>query len=203
VRRPTRSAALIGIAMTFSALVLPGGTPGAGAASTAETAVHFFEPYTATGLSSSVKVTRTSSGYCWIGSNVAEDPNAYRCFIGNEIVDPCFASPFVNSPTAVVCGDPWDGVIQLRLTKSLPSRSLRDSNVDPQVGWLLQLANGSRCQISGGATGSVDGVRVAYACSGSAQAGALIWTGEPWRVEFIAKGATKPTSEVVSVAWGA
>ncbi len=144
----------------------------------------------------------SGSGYCWTGSNQVPDPNAYRCFEGNQILDPCFASPFSKHVTTVACGDPWTGVLVLRLTKPLPAVT-SGADVYPEAGWLLQLANGSRCQLADGATGSVDGIRVAYECDSRAEAGALNWSGQPWRVEYIAKSAQKPSWESVVTAWGA
>jgi hypothetical protein len=176
-------------------------TSAAGSTAVTTTTVRFFQPYLASGLNHALKVTGSGSGYCWTGSNQVADPNAYRCFEGNEILDPCFASPFGSHVSVVACGGPWTGLFLLRLTKALPTSS-NDEDAFPQAGWLLQLANGSHCQLADGATGSVDGVRVAYLC-GTSMAGRLNWSSEPWHVEYIQKGETKPTQQDVAVAWGA
>lgn len=184
-------------------IVLTALTPMSASSSLAvTTTVRFFQPYLASGLSSAATVAGAGSGYCWTGSDQVPDPNAYRCLKGNEILDPCFASPFAKHVTTVACGDPWTGVFLLRLTKALPV-SAPDEEVYPQAGWLLELANGSRCRLADGATGSVDGIRVAYLCGSSTVAGQLLWSSQPWHVEYIGKGAKRPSRESVVVAWGA
>jgi hypothetical protein len=166
------------------------------------TTMRFFQPYLASGLSSATKVAGRGSGYCWTSSDQVSDPNAYRCLERNEIFDPCFASPFAKHVATVACGDPWTGLFLLRLTKALP-QTTPSQLAFPQVGWLLELANGKRCRLADGATGSVDGVRVAYLCGSSSVAGQLHWSSQPWRVFFIAKGVKRPIQERVVVAWGA
>jgi hypothetical protein len=68
-------------------------------------------------LASRIKVDHTASGYCWEGSLAAERSDAWRCFIGNEIVDPCYSGPqrWVACPSG-------KGVIRINLTTPLPLR---------------------------------------------------------------------------------
>ena len=165
------------------------------------TAVKFFEPYGSKGLLASVRRIGTVRGYCWTGSLAVRDSRAWRCFVGNFILDPCFSSPFVPHPSSVACGTPWSGVRILELTRPLP-RSQANTDVYPSAGGLLQLSNGSRCQIAQGATGSKSGVPLAYSCTGSTWAGPLRWSSEPWWVDFFAHGSQRPTRVLVSVAWG-
>src|SRR5579863_2030262 len=43
-------------------------------------------------LSSQFHIGARGRGYCWEASLAANVPNAYRCFQGNMIHDPCFAA---------------------------------------------------------------------------------------------------------------
>lgn len=195
------------LGILFFAVALSAGLPDpAGASSTGSTdirstTIEFFEPYTAFGLRPGVDVDKTATGYCWTSSDPVANPDAWRCFEGQEILDPCFSSPYVAHPTSVVCGTPWSGVVDLKLTKPLPLAQAH-TNVYPSVGWLLELANGVRCTEIEGASGTTAGVPLAYSCNGSASAGELRWSTEPWTVPFVSKGATKAVTEAVSVAWG-
>ena len=165
------------------------------------TTVRFFEPFAPSGIARGIRVTGLGQGYCWESSAVVPDPHAWRCFQGNVIRDPCFSSPYVADPKTVLCWTEWSGVLALGLTRPLPTKQA-DTNVFPQVGWLLQLANGDRCVLADGATGTRAGVLLAYVCQGATWAGPLQWSSEPWRVEYFGKGAVRPTVQTVAVAWG-
>jgi hypothetical protein len=171
------------------------------AAAPATTKVEFFEPYVAKRLDASVHVVGTESGSCFSGSLPVDDPHAWRCLSGDEILDPCFAPPSEVDPTTLACGSPWSGVELLRLDEPLP-RQLADRGTAPSAGWLLQLANGARCQASEGAAGINDGVAIAYLCSGGSAAGALDWSEEPWSVRFLSASSRAPEDVAVTVAWG-
>ena len=172
------------------------------ASPTATTTLRFFQPSSSVGLTSATKVTATAAGYCWTSSLQVADPSAYRCLEKSEILDLCYASPFVAHVTSVACGDPWSGVVLLRLTKVLP-KVVPDQEVFSRVGWLLELANGRRCHLADGATGSIDGVRVAYLCGASSVAGQLRWSVQPWHVAYVAKGGKEAIQVRVVLAWGA
>ena len=165
------------------------------------TRVEFFEPYDGTRLDPSVRVDGTRSGSCFSGSLPVDDPHAWRCMTANEILDPCFAPPVEADPAVLACGTPWSGVELLRLEGPLP-RALADRGSAPSVGWLLQLSNGVRCQISQGAAGIVDGVAVAYLCSHGSAAGTLDWSEEPWTVQYLSASGHSAQRVDVTVAWG-
>lgn len=83
-------------------------------------------------------------GECFASSIAVARQDAWRCNVGNEIYDPCFATKDANK---LVCGvDPinMQQGFFLQLTKPLP---VADAvNVTPQLSlWMLKLADGSVC----------------------------------------------------------
>jgi hypothetical protein len=170
-------------------------------ATPAETEVEFFEPWDGSKLVRSVRVVADVSGSCFSGSLPVDDPHAWRCLAGDVIYDPCFAPPTESHPTELACGSPWSGLTMLRLTDPLPGGAANKATA-PSAGWLLQLANGARCQLSQGAAGTTDGVPVAYLCSGGTAASALDWSEEPWAVQYLSPAHRSPQRVDVVVAWG-
>ena len=165
------------------------------------TRVEFFEPYDGRRLAAGVRLLGVKNGRCFSGSIAVADPHAWRCISRNAILDPCFAPPGQPRPSSVVCGTPWSGLTRLELESPLP-RASADRRQPPSVGWLLQLANGARCQLSQGAAGVERRVAVVYSCGAGAVAGALRWSEEPWTVRYLARGATAARKVAVEVAWG-
>lgn len=101
-------------------------------------------------------------GYCWEASLASTAPDAYRCFQGNLIHDPCFAaSPHA---TSVVCFlDPWHAVTVLHLTRRLPKPSAPPKG--PPLPWAIVTTDGRHCVFMTGATALVGGERVNYGCT--------------------------------------
>ncbi len=102
---------------------------------------------------------KTVSGSCWTSSIASSRSDAFRCMIGNSIMDPCFKL----SARAVAC--PQDvatntGVI-INLTKPLPQANPK-SAAKP---WRFQVAGGSGITCNAG-TGTVVG-NYPYYCSGN------------------------------------
>jgi hypothetical protein len=107
-----------------------------------------------------MKVTgKPAKGYCWTGSIASSNANAYRCMIGNSIMDPCF---FV-SKKVVYC--PQDlaantGVV-INLTKPLP----QNKGWKGGKPWRYQVVGGSGITCSAG-TGTVI-ANYPYYCDGN------------------------------------
>jgi hypothetical protein len=107
-------------------------------------------------------VSARGRGYCWESSLASTEPDAYRCFQGNQIHDPCFA-PSAHA-TAVVCFlDPWHSVTVLRLTRRLPKAGPPVKG--PPLPWAIVTTAGRRCVFMTGATALVGGQRVNYGCT--------------------------------------
>lgn len=127
---------------------------------------------------------RFKTGYCWTGSLTADRNDAWRCFVGNFIYDPCFSSP--QAPGIVICPNPWlSGAIEIELTRGLP-RAYGDTRKPSISGhpWNIQLANRHHCVFSSGASNFVAGKRLNYFCSGLSYG---LWgypnrRSEPWSI---------------------
>jgi dipeptidase D len=100
------------------------------------------------------------AGSCWTNSLAVWRPDAWRCFVGNSIYDPCFA---VDGD--VICGaNPVTTAVSfaLELTKPLPAPTVPDDTSGHA--WLVELPDGTVCEFATGATGGVDGERINYLC---------------------------------------
>lgn len=123
-------------------------------------------------------VDRTARGYCWTGSLTDSRSDAWRCFLGNLILDPCFSNETGTSSFVVCADDPWSGVSKLILTKPLPQDMANSQTSDPTASapWAVELGDGTQCVFLTGATSVIAGLRINYGCAGG---GVLV--GEPRR----------------------
>jgi hypothetical protein len=115
--------------------------------------------------------TTSKRGYCWTGSLAAVRDDAWRCFVGNFIFDPCFSS--AQDPGVVICPNPsLSGGIKILLTRGLPRRDadqgLPSLFNDP---WNIELTDGRHCTFSSGASNVVAGNRLNYFCTGAVDYG--------------------------------
>src|SRR3954471_7285830 len=93
-------------AVTFAALLAVTGTASGvdrpelhgGTATT----IQLYAPFNGGGIASGVQIARSASGYCWTNSGADARSDAYRCFVGNFIHDPCFADQ-TSSAKYVLC----------------------------------------------------------------------------------------------------
>jgi hypothetical protein len=160
---------------------------------------------------------RRRGGDCWTESAAVDRPEAWRCAAGNDIYDPCFSLAELKG--AVVCGaDParHRRGFALALTKPLPTRS--PSQVAEPLPWMLQLADGSICELTTGTSAQVDGQDVPYECSDSRRctddcpyltgvtsnlSRAAVWTADKVAFRSSRRGVKllKRTSVAVVTAW--
>jgi len=98
-------------------------------------------------------------GSCWTGSIASTRSDAFRCMVGNSIMDPCFkvSNKIVGCPQSVAMNT---GVI-IKLSKPLPKANAQ-SAAKP---WTFQLAGGSGITCNAG-TGTVIG-NYPYYCQGN------------------------------------
>src|SRR5207248_4127305 len=122
-----------------------------------------YSPFDANGdIRPSLNV-RYTSGDCTTESFVDGRADAWRCFTGHLIRDPCFESPVETD--VVVCADsPWAHTVR-HVDTSL-NRSTRDVDHYGRL-WGLELADGNRCVFVSGASTTVNGRRLNYFCSRS------------------------------------
>ena len=192
---------LAGAFLVTAALVCGGMfSPESAAAGVSRTTVKTLHVYEANGkLAPGIRVTRTTKGHCWTGSDEAK--GAYRCFIGNVIYDPCFAH--TRTAVSVVCVEnPWDTrkAVRIKLTKKLPTL-VASSYFLP---WAFELATGVRCILNSGTSPQIDKVPMYFYCLTRPEsvAGGLDRSKEPWTAKY-AKRYTSHTfkTEVVATVW--
>jgi hypothetical protein len=96
---------------------------------------------------SSVSGLATQAGSCWTNSIAAPyRADAWRCTVGNEIHDPCFA---ISGTSNLLCGvNPASSTANapfvLRLSKPLPAAST-PSSTPSDWAWAVLLADGTYC----------------------------------------------------------
>lgn len=130
-------------------------------------------------------------GKCWTSSIAIPRPDAWRCMIGNEIVDPCFASS--DKKYAVCNPNPARGEpgFRLKLTEPLPRPDVPAQSMTGgyNSGWLVELADGTICRPVTGRSFEVLGKSANYYCENGQkgreivlleglEAGKPLWTAE-------------------------
>ncbi len=174
-----------------------------GAVAHTRTTVTLFRAFTAAGTPTIP--TRSQSGHCYAGSLTSNRDDAWRCFVGNYIHDPCFNSPQARG--VVVCPDAQvNRGIEIRLTRGLPRRYANTGRPSLRIEpWALQLTNGHHCTFASGASNVIHGVRLNYFCGAGVNYG--LWgfpsrRSEPWTIliaPFMAKRLHQRTA--IRQAW--
>ena len=160
-----------------------------------------YSPFTPDGQRrQSLDLTGTKRGSCNGGSEQVQRPDAWRCFTGDYVRDPCFSHERTNY---LLCSEqPWSArVVRLDLTKPLPGTENASGDGGAGRPWGIQLENGERCiAISGGAA-SIGGMRVNYQCSDE-----VVLVGDPstsrrfWSIlRSDQKSSQSTRSEIVTV----
>jgi hypothetical protein len=172
-----------------------------GAAQT--TRVTIYRPFTDGKTSPGLTIARTVKGRCFAGSIADPRSDAWRCFIGNSIADPCFADPAVAS--WVLC--PEDGtpfgttVVRLALAKALPKNLANKSSPGAGNPWTIKLAGGTVCTFLTGATYMYRGKRVNYGCGRKTfLAGNPDRSRPTWTITLGTGPKSKPRRAVILVA---
>lgn len=141
------------------------------------TLIQLFEPFDAQGLLGASVRARETSGDCESGSFADSGrPEAWRCFAGNEIHDPCFESP---DRAVVACFDSPDqtsDVVVITPNAPLPPAAANGGSPEDAPPWQIQLTDGRSCFYMGGATFAIGDLRANFSCDG----GGVVF-GEPDR----------------------
>jgi hypothetical protein len=109
----------------LAALVLAVGFASALAAGGPTRIVHY-RVFTPSGKLVGVQISGTEKRSCFSGSIGLPRPDAWRCIVGNEILDPCLQPP-QGPALPLVCVTNANHAVRLRLTKPLPKK-LGDSD---------------------------------------------------------------------------
>jgi hypothetical protein len=158
---------LLTVVGTSASLLLGAGSAAArpGATQAAATRVVHIRPVDATGhLRPSYHVTRRLKAHthCVLGSEATG--NAYRCFAGNAILDPCWVQAGSSHSHVLCLTAPWShAAIRLHVRK-YDNSAMVSPNREP---WGIKLPSGKRCAFVQGASTVVHGRRVSYFCQNS------------------------------------
>jgi hypothetical protein len=147
--------------------------------------------------------TKTRRGECFTGSLATLRRDAWRCFVGSQIIDPCFSSSHVSG--SVLCPRAaWKQTgIRLKLRKPLPRPHGRKPSIKLQP-WALELVDGRHCGMVTGGTSAIGGKRANFAC---ASGNDWLWgfpnrRTEPWTIFIAPAGATELNVRVqIRRAW--
>jgi hypothetical protein len=168
------------------------------------TAVHLYRPFAGAAIARGVRIGRTSAGSCWTTSLSDARTDAFRCLVGNDIYDPCFAREPAASSSFVLCPlyTPGARVLRIDLTGKLPpgSRSGDPTRYPP---WAVQTRTGGWCTLVTGATGTIEGLPISYGCGGGASLlGTIERSPGGWTVFFAASArATRTPLVSLRAAW--
>jgi hypothetical protein len=179
-----RSAASIAIAL----VALPAFAPAAPAVSVpAPTTNVRFRAFTPGGGLLGLRISQSVRGHCFAGSIGLPRPDAWRCIVGNGILDPCLESP-KGARASLVCIDFRGRGVLLHLTSPLP-RKLGNRPERSFFAWKLVLSDGDVCQrFTGTAAGVVQGAGLVYGCRSGGTTTDANRTRPAWTVRYLAKG---------------
>ena len=188
-------------AIVLAALLLLSSSASAGSTSTT---VHHYVAFSGGRVAPGLQVSKRAHGYCWTSSIADGRADAWRCFMGNFILDPCFSNGRASQPYVVCPAAPWSSrVTLLRLTKRLPL-SMANKGSDPSaIPWGIVTATGKRCTAATGTTSLVGGKPIRYYCQGGgALAGAPDRRAPAWTIPFAAGVSAHHLSSVaIAGAW--
>jgi hypothetical protein len=155
--------ALVLALLTFAVVPSAGAAqlaPSRGASAAPTVVVHVRPVGPGGGLLAGYTSTHSHTGAsCEAGSEATGD--AYRCFAGNGVYDPCWV---MSNKVFVVCmSAPWSfNVVLLHVTKGYDNTGY--SQRAASIPWGVQLTNGELCDLLQGATSTVGGRRVNFGC---------------------------------------
>jgi hypothetical protein len=196
-----RIGAVLTIAASAATVAATVAAAGAGARTTATKAI-VFHAFTASGAPG-LRITSTARGSCNGGSAAIDRADAWRCFAGNFVYDPCFSAPHPKG--VVLCPtEPWEKTAaEIKLSGRLTdgNRGNPSTRVTP---WAVETDSGLRCRLATGATTILDNRRANYFCGRSKT---ILWgkpsrKSEPWTIYAAPENAKRLTKKVgLSVAW--
>jgi hypothetical protein len=174
---------------------------GAASAGSTPTRAIIYQAFASTGKPA-VHVTTTSRGHCAGGSAATSRSDAWRCFAGNFVYDPCFSSS--KAPGIVLCPvAPWTAsATEVKLTARLSGANTGKPSTSGHP-WALATPS-DKCVLATGATRILDHLRANYYCQTTKN---VLWgfpsrKSEPWTIYSAPGTASKLTRKVaIRVAW--
>jgi hypothetical protein len=132
------------------------------------------------------------------------DNNAWRCFSGSGVYDPCFAPPEASNVTQLACAaSPFSDVMLMTLSKPLPSSfngNTGNTGSSQSSPWFMQLANGDQCGLTTGTVQSAGGVALVYGCR-SGVASSPNTSTQPWTAQYLPNNSHVISDVAITTAW--
>jgi hypothetical protein len=195
-RRALGAASVVGLVALAIAATL------ASAAGATKTQTRVFRAFTSSGTPA-LKITKTVHGSCNGGSASTPRNDAWRCFSGNGVYDPCFSSS--KAKGFVICvANPWKpAAVKLKYKGKLKlgNRGKIGTSGTP---WALETTTAWKCRMDTGATNVIRGKRANYFCTRTKN---WLWGApnrkvEPWTIFSAPVTAKKLSSKVkLKIAW--
>jgi hypothetical protein len=163
----------------------------------------YVSPVTSTGAAvSGYRVTAHAAGAsCEPGSEAVGQ--AYRCFAGNFVYDPCWGVK-AGRPAVLCVAGPWQRTAA-ELTVSSPLTAIPAQGAAAGEPWGVQLDGGQRCLLVQGAHSDFDGHVIDYACPGNlALLRGLDRRTDVWTARSVLTKSGKPAAgpaEKIAIAW--
>jgi hypothetical protein len=195
---------LAGCALLTAITACGSGSPAAASQRTESqrTETVYVSPVTASGVATAGYRTTNHAGgaNCEPGSEAIGQ--AYRCFAGNLVYDPCWAEK-AAAPTVLCMPAPWSRT-DARLTVSSALTAIpSEGGIDEP--WGVQLRDGQRCALVQGAHNVFGGRPLDYYCSpGLSLLRGLRKAGGIWVLDGVFTKSGRITSgppEKIAIAW--
>ena len=180
------------------------GSGSSGTGATQRTQQIYVSPVTSAGApTGGYRVTsRAANATCSAGSESIGQ--AYRCFAGNAIYDPCWAAK-ATKPVVLCVADPWlHTEAELRVSSALgPIPAGTGGDIGEP--WGVELSGGQRCLLAQGAHTVFDGAVIDYYCSSGLSLlrglglGSATWTARSV-IDKSGKLSDGP-AEKIEIAW--
>jgi len=194
-RRILTAVIVVGAALASSAVA---SSALAGAKPTREI---IYQAFTSAGKPA-LHVTSTSRGRCAGGASAIDRNDAWRCFAGSFVYDPCFSSSKATGIVLCPVG-PWtSAAVEIKLSAPLTGANKGKPSTSGNP-WAVETPS-DKCVLATGATSILDHRRANYFCQTSKNVlwGAPSRKSEPWTIYSAPPTATKLTRTVpIRVAW--
>ncbi len=167
-----------------------------------QTRTIIYQAFTSAGKPA-IHVTNTSRGHCVGGSSAINRSDAWRCFTGNFVYDPCFSSSKATGLVLCPVG-PWTSAgVEIKLAAALTGANKGKPSTSGNP-WAVETTSGAKCELATGATSILDHRRANYFCQTGKD---VLWgspsrKSQPWTIFSAPATATKLTKMVkLGVAW--
>ena len=166
----------------------------------ADTELSFYRPWTETAKQLPLVVVAKLSGACTQQSHVIKRDDAWYCFAGDKVYDPCFVKPYGSHLEAICPESPWSNkAVQITVSSSMDNTQHEALDMSRTFPWALELSAGEKCQAVDSSE-RYDGLPVRYRCNtGGELIGHLQRCNSEWKI--LRHQATGVDTVSITRAW--